>query len=159
MPLYERFTGYYQSKHQGRKLIWLIQLCKGELKTNYLKTTYLFQVSTYQIGLLLPFNTSTCYTKEELAKITGMNPDALDGNLGLLCKAKVLIENQEKYDLNMDFRSKKTRINLNIAIKSEQKAEVEETHKTIEKDRELVIQVSFSNEGSNSSHNEGSKGA
>jgi cullin 1 len=73
-----------------------------------------------------------------------MNPDSLKGNLALLCKAKVLIESSpDQFDLNLDFRSKKTRINLNIAIKSEQKAETEETHKTIEKDRELVIQAAI----------------
>jgi cullin 1 len=71
-----------------------------------------------------------------------MNLESLQGNLALLCKAKILVESSPKvYDLNMDFRSKKTRINLNIAIRSEQKAEVDDTHKTIEKDRELVIQV------------------
>ena len=78
-----------------------------------------------------------------------MSPEALAGNLSLLCRAKVLVEvagagrDTTKYDLNMDFKSKKIRINLNIAIKSEQKAEVDETHKVIEKDRELVIQVFF----------------
>ena len=112
------------------------------MKTTYLKSNYLFQVSTYQIGLLLPYNTNTSYTKQELLTITGLSPESIEGNLALLCKAKVLLENQPgRYDLNTDFRSKKTKINLNIAIKSEQKAETEETHKNIEKDRELVIQV------------------
>jgi cullin 1 len=123
-----------------------MQLCKGELKTNYLKSNhhYTFQVSTYQIGLLLPYNNSLSLTWDELQQVTGMTPESLQGNLGLLCKAKVLIESSPKrYDLNLDFKSKKMKINLNIAIKSEQKAEVDETHKTIEKDRELVIQAAI----------------
>jgi cullin 1 len=96
------------------------------------------------MGLLLPYNNSLSFTWDELAQITGMSPEALNGNLGLLCKAKILIESSEKkYALNLDFKSKKMRINLNIAIKSEQKAEVDETHKTIEKDRELVIQAAI----------------
>lgn len=77
--------------------------------------------------------------------MTDMSPETLSGNLNLLCKAKVLLERKEgevrEYLLNMEFKSKKIRMNLNIAIKSEAKAEVDETHKTIEKDRELVIQV------------------
>ena len=123
--------------------MWLTQVCKGELKTGYLKSAFLFQVSTYQIGLLLPFNKSTTLSKQELQTITGLSDDSLKGNLQLLCKAKVLIENGDNYELNMDFKSKKTKINLNIAIKSEQTKEIEETHKTIEKDRELVIQVCY----------------
>jgi cullin 1 len=139
---HERFVNYYQSKHSGRKLNWLLQLCKGDLKTNYLKLKYTFQVSTYQMGILLPYNSATSITFDDLLKITGMTPEALQPQLALLCKAKVIIEQGEKiYDLNMDFKSKKIKINLNIAIKSEAKAEVDETHKTIEKDRELVIQV------------------
>jgi cullin 1 len=67
----------------------------------------------------------------------------MQGNLELLCKAKVLIEEDSKFHLNLNFKSKKIRLNLNIAIKSEIQADVDETHKTIEKDRELVIQVSI----------------
>ncbi|KAJ3333760.1 hypothetical protein HDU91_002853 [Kappamyces sp. JEL0680] len=96
------------------------------------------------MGLLLPYNSSTSYTFDELQNITGMNPDALQAQIGLLLKAKVLTESSsKKYDLNMDFKSKKVKINLNIAIKSEAKAEVDDTHKTIEKDRELVIQAAI----------------
>ena len=96
------------------------------------------------MGILLAYNRALTYTFKDLLQITDMSPETLSGNLNLLCKAKVLTEKGDRqYDLNMDFKSKKIRMNLNIAIKSETKAEVDETHKTIEKDRELVIQVFF----------------
>ena len=98
------------------------------------------------MGILLPFNSATSITFPDFVQITGMNEDALQAQLGLLCKAKVILESVngdgvKKYDLNLDFKSKKIRMNLNIQIKSEQKADVDDTHKLIEKDRELVIQV------------------
>ncbi|CRK36518.1 hypothetical protein BN1708_016533, partial [Verticillium longisporum] len=49
----ERFSRFYKNKHEGRKLTWLWQLCKGELKAGYCKaskTPYTFQVSIYQMA-------------------------------------------------------------------------------------------------------------
>lgn len=42
----------------------------------------------------------------------------------------------------MDFKSKKIRVNLNLPMKSEQKAENEQTQRTIDEDRGLLLQVS-----------------
>ncbi|CAG8616149.1 16965_t:CDS:2, partial [Racocetra fulgida] len=70
----------------------------------------------------------TSYTFEELKQSTDLNADVLVGALGTLVKAKVL----ELSDV---------RIQLNVPIKSEQKVEVEETHKTVEEDRKLLMQV------------------
>ncbi|KAK9765979.1 ubiquitin ligase (cullin) of SCF [Basidiobolus ranarum] len=150
---YERFQRFYQSKHNGRKLNWLFQLSKAELKTHYLKakTAYTFQVSAYQMGILLHYNVGLSYSYEELQTGTGINPDVLNGQLGILVKAKVLTITQgqsvgepgSRYDLNMDFKSKKIRVNLNVPIKTEQKVEAEETHKTIEEDRKLLMQAAI----------------
>ncbi|ORX99040.1 Cullin-domain-containing protein [Basidiobolus meristosporus CBS 931.73] len=150
---YERFQRFYQSKHSGRKLNWLFQLSKAELKTHYLKakTSFTFQVSVYQMGILLHYNDGTSYSYEELQTATGLNPDVLNGQLGILVKAKVLTLSQgqavgeagSRYDLNMDFKSKKIRVNLNVPVKTEQKVEAEETHKTIEEDRKLLMQAAI----------------
>ena len=34
LPVYDRFTKYYQQKHSGRKLTWLWNYSKNELRTN-----------------------------------------------------------------------------------------------------------------------------
>lgn len=48
VKVYDLFQKFYQTKHSGRKLNWLFQLSKAELKTNYLKaskTGYTLQVN------------------------------------------------------------------------------------------------------------------
>ncbi|KAM3077157.1 ubiquitin ligase (cullin) of SCF [Clarireedia jacksonii] len=148
---YERFQNFYNQKHSGRKLTWLWQLCKGEVKANYCKNTktpYTFQVSTYQMAILLLFNESDKNTYDDIVKATLLQPDTLDPILGIFLKAKVLTMTPaddkpgpgKTLHLNYDFKSKKIRVNLNIGIKSEQKQEVDETHKTIEEDRKLLMQ-------------------
>ncbi|KAJ8662605.1 hypothetical protein O0I10_001567 [Lichtheimia ornata] len=151
---YDRFQKFYQNKHSGRKLNWLFQSCKAELKTSYLKaskTGYTFQVSAYQMGVLLQYNNATSYTYEDIQQSTALTPEALNPALGILIKAKVLLltegekvgDSGSRYDLNFDFKSKKIRINLNMPMKTEQKAEADETHKTIEDDRKFLMQAAI----------------
>ena len=149
---YTRFQNFYFDKHNGRKLTWLWQLCKGEVKANYIKgvkVPHTFMVSTYQMAILLLFNDADTVTYEDAQKVTALSADWLDPSLGVFVKAKVLIPTPENgkpepgtsYALNYNFKSKKVKVNLNIAVKSEQKQEVEDTHKTIEEDRKLLMQV------------------
>ncbi len=149
---YTRFQNFYLTKHQGRRLSWLWQLCKGEVKANYIKNTkfpYTFQVSTYQIAVLLLFNDSDTVSYDEMREGTQLTPETLDPSISVFLKAKVLVASPEdgkpgsgtSYTLNHNFKSKKLKVNLNIGIKSEQKQEVEDTHKTIEEDRKLLMQV------------------
>ena len=150
---YKRFESFYCEKHSGRKLTWLWQLCKGEVKTNYLpvKTPYTFLVSTYQMAILMLFNDAETVVYEDIQKATALTPEVLDPSLGIFVKSKVMNVTPEnakpqtgtQYSLNKGFKSKKIKVNLNIAIKSEQKQEAEDTHKTIEEDRKLLIQVCF----------------
>jgi len=151
----ERFGQFYGQKHSGRKLTYLWQLCKGEIKANYCKnqkTPYTFQVSAYQMAILLLFNENDKNTYEAILETTQLAADQLDPSLAILLKARVLIvsggDGSDKvapgktFSLNYDFKNKKIRINLNMAIKSDQKQEADETHKTIEEDRKLLMQVS-----------------
>jgi cullin 1 len=149
----ESFTTFYDNKHNGRKLTWLWQLCKGEIKANYIKNQklpYTFQVSTYQMAILLLFNDTDKLDYQEIKEMTSLTDENLEPAMGILCKARVVIPLPEdgkaepgtKYLLNYNFKNKKVKINLNIQVKSEQKVESEDTHKTIEEDRKLLLQVS-----------------
>lgn len=148
---YERFNNFYSNKHGGRKLTWLWHLCKGEIRANYAKMNkvpYTFQVSTYQMAILLLFNDSDTVSYDEMVSTTMLQKETLDPSLGIMLKAKVIIAEPENappqsgtaYRLNYNFKSKKLKVNLNMAIKAEQKQEAEETHKTIEEDRKMLMQ-------------------
>jgi len=151
---YERFQNFYTTKHSGRKLTWLTNLSRGEMKANYSKHSrvpYTFTVSTYQMGILLTYNTADVHTYDDLQTITNLNKESLDGALGVLVKSGVLLVEPrgsmpgavagQSFALNLEYKSKKLRVNLNQGIKTEQKQESDETHKTVEEDRRMLIQV------------------
>lgn len=145
---HDRFINFYYSKHSGRKLQWCWHLGKADIKTNYLSQKLTFTVSHYQFAVLVAFNESISRSYEELKAITSIDDKAqLDGAISIMLKARVLLlehgklgEPISRYSLNTSFKAKKLKLNLNLPIKSEQRVESEETHKTIEEDRKLLTQ-------------------
>ncbi|KAH7913416.1 Cullin [Hygrophoropsis aurantiaca] len=144
LPTYDRFSKYYQTKHSGRKLTWLWNYSKNELRTNYLNQKYILMTSSYQMAVLLQYNKHDTLSLEELITATAINKEILSQVLSLLVKAKILInEETDQYDLNPNFKSKKIRVNLNQPIKAEVKAESSEVLKTVDEDRKYVIQATI----------------
>jgi len=147
------FQKFYQAQHSGRKLNWLHQLSKGELKTKYLpsnKAGYTLQTSTYQMGVLLQFNNEESMTAEDIQIATQLTEAALKTTLLSLAKAKILkmdpaddesIEKTHKFALNKAFKSKRTKVNINIPVPQQVKDDTDTTNKTVEEDRKLAIQA------------------
>jgi len=144
LPVYNRFSQYYQTKHSGRKLTWLWNYSKNELRTNYLNQKYILMTSSYQMAVLLQYNDNDTLSLDELATATAISKDVLTQVLAILVKAKILInEEKDQYDLNPNFKSKKIRVNLNLPIKAEVKAESADVLKTVDEDRKYVIQATI----------------
>jgi len=144
LPTYDRFSKYYQTKHSGRKLTWLWNYSKNELRTNYLNQKYILMTSSYQMAVLLQYNDNDTLSLDELVTATAISKDILTQVLALLVKAKILInEETDQYDLNPNFKSKKIRVNLNLPIKAEVKADTADVLKTVDEDRKYVIQATI----------------
>lgn len=88
----ETFQKYYLEKHNGRKLTWLHQLGRAELRCNCLKSKnqYFFSASLLQTIIILQYNNADELSVRELQNDTGIDLAALKQNLQLLIKLQVL---------------------------------------------------------------------
>ncbi|EGG15794.1 cullin A [Cavenderia fasciculata] len=151
------FQKFYQIQYSGRKLNWLHHLSKGELKTKYLssnKSGYSLQCSTYQIGILLQFNTEEELTTDDIQDSTQLIDNVLKSTLTVLVKSKILVSEPEliepedigkgmKFTLNKQFKNKKNKIIINVPVVQQVKEEIDTIHKTVEEDRKLQIQAAI----------------
>ncbi|VDM58101.1 unnamed protein product [Angiostrongylus costaricensis] len=164
----EHFTSFYNSKHSGRKLTWVLSQSRGEMYSygfgkkyvltvsgcSYLSTTgFTFQTTTAQMAVLLLFNDSLEYTTGALVDSLGMDKKTLAQVLVSLIKNDVLkssgsLETSSEpsdeivISLNLKYSNKKVKVDLSkMVMRSDPKQETEHVQKNVDEDRKSVINV------------------
>jgi len=156
----ERFLNFYNGKHQGRKLTWIWNQCRGDIK--YFPKMdqtlqFIFTATTHQMAIMLLFNNKDSYSVLELANLTEIETenDYMYKVLAQLLKAKILLcTNRTISDddlvgqtdtliTNNKYKSKKKKINISMQIKQEQRQESDATVKKVEDDRALATQAAI----------------
>ncbi|KAL3309966.1 Cullin-1, partial [Cichlidogyrus casuarinus] len=166
---YNQFSNFYATVHSGRKLTWCYHHSRGELSAHFSKERYTFQVSTYQMAVLLMFNDQLSNSMETIRCQTGIEPGILTQVLQILVKARILrmkensqgsetepmgvlsetneatgstsISPETVFHLCVDYKNKRLRVNLNTQLKSEVKQEAEQTSIQVDDNRKYIIQA------------------
>ncbi|PVU94511.1 hypothetical protein BB561_002499 [Smittium simulii] len=166
--LVNNYTDFYCQKHKGRKLNWLWQYSKMDVKITLPMNntgpnhTYTFTVSTFQYAILALFNSEDNKVHYlDINKITGLLPYLVNNALLVFTKCKLieLVGGNMTHDaqdgggpsfspesifmLNRNFKSKRLKINLNVPLRAEKKQEVIEANRAIHEDHHIVIQAAI----------------
>lgn len=152
----DNFTRFYQEMHNGRKLAWLLNQCRGELTSYGFQRKYAFVASTQQMAVLMHFNKSSEYTLDILSDLLKMNKEQTIPLLQSIVKVELLkiksgdadLDSNASGDtvlqLNAAFSNKKLKVDLSKTLmRGEVKRENEEVQKTVDDDRRLVIQAAI----------------
>eukprot|EP00127_Corallochytrium_limacisporum_P004999 Clim_evm22s196 gene=Clim_evmTU22s196 len=144
----ERFEAFYNKKHSGRKLEWQYHRSKADIVARFNGMKYTITGWSYQTAILLMFNERDEITFDEIHQATKIQKPYLEKVIEMLFRTKLLkgpekLQDDSKIILNKDFKSKRIRINIAMALRHESKAESEETHRTIDQDRMHTVQAAI----------------
>ncbi|XP_013788491.1 cullin-2-like [Limulus polyphemus] len=147
----QKFEEFYNSKFSGRKLTWLHHLCNAEVKLSYLKKPYIVTMGTYQMALLLLYESADTLSYKELQENTKLNDEQLVKHLQSLVDAKLIMTADEApldaesvLVLNKNYSNKRTKFKISAVVQKEStQQEVEQTHSSVDEDRKLYLQAAI----------------
>jgi len=121
---FTHFKNFYEARYRGRKLNWLHQLSRGEMKATFGKMSYALSVSTYQMGVLLPFNNQKEYVFKDLQDVTQLADVHFKTAIMQLVKLEILKSSENVEALtpkamltwNEKFTNKRKKINCVIQV-------------------------------------------
>jgi cullin 3 len=149
----EVFRKFYLGNHNGRRLTWQTNMGTADLKAHFGSKRHELSVSTYQMVVLLQFNSTDKISFKELAAMTGIaGPDLKRNLLTLSCaKYKILnkepsgktVEESDSFAFNDKFRSKLFRVKVMAVVQKETEKERSATQEKIDEDRKHMIEAAI----------------
>lgn len=97
------FENFYNMKFSGRKLSWLHHLCHGELKVSLAKKSYLITMQTYQMAMLLLFESCDTLSCKDIKDVLQLNNENFQKHLQSLIDSKLLTLDSEVSYLMIGF--------------------------------------------------------
>lgn len=146
VSMYEKF---YAKQFSGRKLTWLHHLSNGDIKLGFLPKTYIINMTTFQMSILLLFEKSDNLSYNELKATTKISDDQFPRHVQSLLEAKLLLSNTPELNeesvigLNMKYTNKRTKFRIAGTVQKETPQEVEQTHHAVEEDRKMYLQAAI----------------
>lgn len=145
----QMYEAFYGKQFSGRKLTWLHHLSSGDIKLGYLAKTYIVNMTTFQMALLLLFEKSDSLNFKELHATTKMSEEQFPRYVQSLIDAKLLSSSTEELSpesvisLNMKYSNKRTKFRIAGTVQRETPQEVEQTHHAIDDDRKMYLQAAI----------------
>nr|XP_022308592.1 cullin-2-like [Crassostrea virginica] len=144
----QMFEAFYNVKYSGRKLTWLHNFCSAELKFNHLKRPYFVTMGSFQMAILLLFNSSDILTFHDIRENTNLPEKELLKQLQTLIDTKIVSTEGEVtscscISLNLGYTNKRTKFKITTAIQKDSSQEVEQTHNAVEEDRKMYLQAAI----------------
>jgi len=149
----EVFKKFYLSNHNGRRLTWQTNMGTADLKAFFGSRKHELNVSTYQMVILLLFNTSSQITFKELKEASGIPVPELKRNLMALCMAKYKVlakepktknvADEDTFAFNSAFKSKLYRVRILPLARGESKEERDATREKVDEERKHQIEAAI----------------
>jgi cullin 3 len=152
----EKFRAYYLNTHTGRRLTWQTNMGTADLKATFGKSRkHELNVSTYQMCILMLFNSADCLSYKEIEQTTDILAADLKRCLQSLACVKgknVLrkepmgkdIGEEDTFQFNDSFTSKFYKVKIGtVAAQKETEPEKQETRQKVEEDRKPQIEAAI----------------
>mmetsp|Transcript_7296 Transcript_7296/g.15933 ORF Transcript_7296/g.15933 Transcript_7296/m.15933 type:complete len:735 (+) Transcript_7296:259-2463(+) len=151
----EHFRNFYLSTHSGRKLTWQTNMGTADLRAEFGSKRHELNVSTYQMCILLLFNSTDRLTYKEIAEATEIPAHDLKRSLqSLACvKGKNVLRKEpmskdiadtDLFVFNDKFQSKFYKVKIStVAAQKEGEVEKQETRQRVEEDRKPQIEAAI----------------
>jgi cullin 3 len=156
LPISERFRAFYLGTHNGRRLTWQTNMGNADIKATFGNgSKHELNVSTYQMCVLMLFNSADVLTYREIEQATSIPAADLKRclqSLALVKGKQVLrkepmsrdIADDDSFCVNDKFTSKLFKVKIGTVVaQKETDPEKLETRQRVEEDRKPQIEAAI----------------